>query len=230
MVSPLIELCDVAFAYANRAPVLQGCSFALGAGQRIALTGANGCGKTTLLHLAVGLLRPTAGTIEAFGRRRSSEADFYEVRCRCGLLFQDADDQLFCPTVTEDVAFGPLNLGRSRGEVRRLVTQALQQVGLEGYESRITHQLSGGEKRLVALATLLAMEPDVLLLDEPTGGLDEAATARIERLVLTLPQAMLIVSHDREFLDRTTTSSVCLQGGRLDGGESLASGVVRGID
>ena len=117
----------------------------------MALLGPNGCGKTTLLHLIVGLLRPNAGQIEAFGRRRVAEADFHEVRRRVGLLFQDADDQLFCPTVAEDVAFGPLNLGKSRDEVRRIVAATLDSLGLAGYEHRVTYQLSGGEKRLVAL-------------------------------------------------------------------------------
>ena len=147
----------------------------------MALLGPNGCGKTTLLHLIVGLLRPSAGQIEAFGRQRMAEADFHEVRRRVGLLFQDADDQLFCPTVAEDVAFGPLNLGKSRDEVRRIVAGTLDSLGLAGYEHRVTYRLSGGEKRLVALATVLAMQPEVLLLDEPSGGLDDASHGAADR-------------------------------------------------
>ena len=212
MSEPLIRFEEVDFAYAEGAPVLAGCSFVLRAGERLALVGPNGSGKTTLLHLIVGLLRPDSGTIEAFGQVRRREADFHEVRRRAGLLFQEADDQLFCPTVAEDVAFGPLNLGKRRDEVRRIVNDTLTSLGLAGYEHRITYKLSGGEKRLVALATVLAMEPDVLLLDEPTSGLDDRAVDRLAEILAGLPQAMVIASHNREFLDRTTSRTVDLPG------------------
>ena len=215
MKEPLIRLSDVAFSYGPDRPVLAGCSFALGPGERVALLGANGSGKTTLLHLIVGLLRPDSGRIEAFGKVCRSEADFHEVRCRTGLLFQDADDQLFCPTVAEDVAFGPLNLGKPRGEIRQIVSQTLESLGLSGYEHRVTHKLSGGEKRLVALATVLAMRPEVLLLDEPITGLDRQATDRLVEILAELPQAMIVVSHDRPFTEKTTTSAVRLGGGKL---------------
>ncbi|MGO9112559.1 MAG: energy-coupling factor ABC transporter ATP-binding protein [Thermoguttaceae bacterium] len=202
----LVEFRDVDFAYGPARPVLSACNFCLRLGDRVALLGPNGSGKTTLLHLIVGLLRPDAGRIEVFGRKRAAEADFCEVRRRVGLLFQDADDQLFCPTVAEDVAFGPLNLGKSRDEVRRIVAGTLDSLGLAGYEHRVTYHLSGGEKRLVALATVLAMQPDVLLLDEPNGGLDDDATERLIGVLAHLPQAMLVVSHDRAFWEPVTTS------------------------
>jgi len=218
MSEPLIEFRDVDFSYGPGRPVLRGCSFALRSGERAALLGPNGCGKTTLLHLAVGLLRPNAGRIEAFGRRRAVEADFHEVRRRIGLLFQDADDQLFCPTVAEDVAFGPLNLGKSRDEVRRIVAGTLDSLGLAGYEHRVTYRLSGGEKRLVALATVLAMQPDVLLLDEPNGGLDDAGTERLIGILSRLPQAMLVVSHERAFWEAVTTSVLELREGSVVAG------------
>ena len=207
--------------------MLSGCNFTLRPGERVALRGPNGCGKTTLLHLIVGLLRPGApgtpgrGRIEAFGRQRVVEADFHEVRRRVGLLFQDADDQLFCPTVAEDVAFGPLNLGKPRDEVRRVVAATLDSLGLAGYEHRVTYHLSGGEKRLVALATVLAMQPDALLLDEPSGGLDDAATQRLIGVLAGLPQAMVVVSHDRAFWEAVTTSAVELRGGRVVSGLPL---------
>lgn len=217
MSEPLIRFHDVAFSYAPERPVLAECNFQLMPGERLALIGPNGSGKTTLLHLAVGLLRPTAGRVEAFGKVRRAEADFHEVRRRAGLLFQQTDDQLFCPTVAEDVAFGPLNLGKPREEVRRIVAETLAALGLEGYQPRITYKLSGGEKRLVALATVLAMRPDVLLLDEPAAGLDEVATERLVEILAGLPQAMLVVSHDRQFLGRTTAAAaLCLRGGRLE--------------
>jgi cobalt/nickel transport system ATP-binding protein len=216
MSEPLIRFHDVDFAYAADRPVLSQCNFRLDAGQRMALVGPNGSGKTTLLHLIVGLLRPSSGEVEAFGRVRRSEADFHDVRRRAGLLFQETDDQLFCPTVAEDVAFGPLNLGRPRPEVREIVAETLQSVGLPGYEARITYRLSTGEKRLVALATVLAMQPEVLLLDEPASGLDESSTERLVGLLAELPQAMVIVSHDRELLGRTTARSLRLRDGRLE--------------
>jgi cobalt/nickel transport system ATP-binding protein len=216
MSEPLIRLHDVDFAYGADRPVLSRCNFRLDSGNRVALVGPNGSGKTTLLHLIVGLLRPSSGRIEAFGKVRDGEADFHEVRRRAGLLFQETDDQLFCPTVAEDVAFGPLNLGKPRQEVRQIVAQTLHWVGLGGYEGRITYRLSSGEKRLVALATVLAMQPEVLLLDEPASGLDEQSTQRLVALLAELPQAMVIVSHDRKLLDRTTTSMLRLHDGGLE--------------
>jgi cobalt/nickel transport system ATP-binding protein len=215
MNEPLIEFHDVDFAYDPARPVLTGCNFALCRGERVALVGSNGSGKTTLLQLVVGLLRPTRGRVVVFGRDRVVEADFHEVRRRVGLLFQDADDQLFCPTVAEDVAFGPLNLDKPRDEVRHIVASTLDALGLAGYERRIAHHLSGGEKRLVALATVLAMQPDVLLLDEPNGELDDAATERLIAILAGLPQAMIVVSHSRAFWQRVTTGAVELRAGKL---------------
>lgn len=214
--SVLLGFRHLAFHYTPERPLLVDCDFELSAGQRVALLGPNGCGKSTLLHLAVGLLRPQGGSIEAFGRTCRRDEDFHEVRRRAGLLFQDSDDQLFCPTVAEDVAFGPMNLGKPREEVRRIVARTLRRLGLEGYEDRVTHKLSGGEKRLVALATVLAMEPEVLLLDEPITGLDETASNRVFEILTELPQAMLIVSHDRTFLKRIATRSLLLTGGKLE--------------
>ena len=212
----LVSLDDISFSYAPERIVLSECSFLLKRSDRVGLTGPNGSGKTTLLALIVGLLRPTAGRVEVFGKVRSKESDFHEVRRRAGLLFQDSDDQLFCPTVAEDVAFGPLNLGKPREEVRRIIAQTLEALGLGGYEGRITYKLSGGEKRLVALAAVLAMEPEVLLLDEPTSGLDGEATERVMDTLASLPQAMVIVSHDRPQLKRIATRYLRLSDGQLE--------------
>ena len=218
MSEPLLSLRGVRFAYDADRPVLEGVDLELAAGERLGLTGPNGSGKTTLLHLVVGLLRPTAGEIEAFGQVRRVERDFVEVRRRAGLLFQDPEDQLFCPTVAEDVAFGPLNLGKSREEAMALVADTLDRLGLAGYEPRITYKLSGGEKRLVSLAAVLAMEPDVLLLDEPTSGLDEEHEARLLAILADLPQALIAVSHDRDFLRKVATRQARLAGGRIEAG------------
>lgn len=197
---PLIRLEGLTFAYRAGEPVFAGLDLELHAGERLGLVGPNGCGKTTCLHLIVGLLLPQAGSVWAFGRARVRERDFFEVRARAGLVFQNPDDQLFCPTVLEDVAFGPLNLGRSREQALSIARTALAMVGLSGLAERITYRLSGGEKRLIALATVLAMDPQVLLLDEPTNGLDDASCERISRVLAELPQAMIVVSHQREFL------------------------------
>lgn len=215
MSPPLFRLRGIRFAYDGFRPVLDGADFALAPGERVALVGGNGAGKTTLLHLMVGLLKPQAGEVVAFGRARRAERDFHDVRARAGLLFQDPDDQLFCPTVAEDVAFGPLNLGKTEAEARAIVARTLAQLGLDGLENRVTHRLSGGEKRLVTLATVLAMDPEVLLLDEPTNALDEAAEARLTAVLLGLPQAMVIVSHDHAFRGRLAARTATLAGGRI---------------
>jgi len=212
----LFRLSEVGFGFEPGRRVLEQVSLQLGPGERLALSGAIGSGKTTLLHLMVGLLHPATGTIEAFGTIRRCEADFREVRRRAGLLFQDSDDQLFCPTVAEDIAFGPLNLGASRAEARRVVDETLDRLGLAGFAHRVTPTLSGGEKRLVALATILAMRPDVLLLDEPTTGLDAATEARLTEILTALPQAMVIISHDQRCVERLATRRLWLQGGRLE--------------
>ncbi|MCG6943261.1 MAG: energy-coupling factor ABC transporter ATP-binding protein [Thiohalocapsa sp.] len=214
MTTPLLALRGLHFGFASH-PVLRGVDLALYPGERLALTGANGAGKTTLLQVLVGLRHPSGGQVIAFGEERRAEADFVPVRGRVGLLFQDSDDQLFCPTVLEDVAFGPLNLGRSRDAARADAEQTLAALGLDGFAERVTHRLSAGEKRLVALATVLAMRPEVLLLDEPTNGLDEAAERRLLTHLEGLDQAMVIVSHDRRLLERLATRAVSLHEGRL---------------
>jgi cobalt/nickel transport system ATP-binding protein len=211
----LLELRDVHFAYEPERPVLRGASLCLAAGERVSLLGAGGAGKTTLLHAMVGLVRPQAGCVIAFGVERRRERDFWDVRARVGLLFQDADDQLFCPTVREDVAFGPLNLGRSREQARAIAEATLERLAALELVDRVTQRLSGGEKRLVALATVLAMEPECLLLDEPTIGLDEAAGERLVGVLAGLPQTMCLVSHDRSFHARLATRAVELRGGRV---------------
>ena len=202
---PLIALEDIHFAYPGFPPVLEGATLRLDPGQRLALTGPNGSGKSTLLRIALGLQRPSAGRVVIFGQERQDEAEFHEVRRRVGLVFQDPDDQLFCPTVAEDVAFGPLNLGKSRAEALEVIDRVLGELDLMHLKGRITHKLSGGEKRLVTLATVLAMEPEVLLLDEPTNALDVKNEARLLEILQGLPQAILLVSHSPAFPRRTDT-------------------------
>ena len=214
MSESLIRLQGIGFGYPGRT-VLGGVDFSLGEGERVALLGGNGVGKSTLLQLMVGLLRPSGGRIHAFGRERVAESDFREVRALAGLVFQDPDDQLFCPTVLEDVAFGPLNLGLDQAAAVERALQTLAALGLESLAGRITHKLSGGEKRLVSLATVLAMRPRVLLLDEPGNGLDAPALQRLLGHLESLPQAMVLVSHDPRLIARLANRAVLLQDGRL---------------
>lgn len=211
----LLALDDICFAYPGHAPVLEGACLQLSAGQRLSITGPNGAGKSTLLRITLGLQKPDRGTVTVFGTPRRQEADFHEVRRRIGLVFQDADDQLFCPTVAEDIAFGPLNLGKSRDEALQIVDSILQDLELTHLKDRITHKLSGGEKRLVTLATVLAMEPEALLLDEPTNALDVKNEARLLEILRALPQAILLVSHSSTFRAALAPDQLSLEGGQL---------------
>ncbi|MEW6571668.1 MAG: ABC transporter ATP-binding protein [Nitrospirota bacterium] len=210
-----IRIKDLRFDYGNGKEVFRNLNFSLQKNERIGLIGSNGAGKTTLFYMIMGLLKPLSGRIEVFGKARKSEDDFSEVRRRIGLLFQDSDDQLFCPTVEEDIAFGPLNLGKSHDEARAIVREACDKLGLRGYEKRITHRLSAGEKRLVALATVMAMQPDCYLLDEPTSGLDEITTGRFLTYLQEHADTYVIISHDHNFLKETVDTIYQLREGTL---------------
>ncbi len=212
---PLLELRGIGFRHQSQVPLFSGVNLAIREGERVGLVGANGCGKTTLLRIMVGLLKPSQGEIIAFGSVRRDERDFVEVRARVGLVFQESDDQLFCPTVLDDVVFGPLNLGRSPEEAREIGLKTLNQVGLSGFEDRVTYRLSVGQKRLVSLACVLSMEPRVLLLDEPTSGLDEAASGRILSILRRLPLAMVVVSHEKPFIESLAEKVVVIKEGKL---------------
>ncbi len=215
MSDALIELKGLQYAYPGRPPLLWGLDLTLQAGERVGVTGANGTGKSTLLHLIVGLRQPTGGEVRVAGLARRQDSDFEDVRRRVGLLFQDPDDQLFCTTVEEDLAFGPFNLGLPRAEVERRVATTLDRLAIPHLRERITYRLSEGEKRLVSLGTLLTMEPEALLLDEPTNGLDDAARARLIGLLRGLPQTLILVSHDHAFVADLATRRVRLADGRL---------------
>ncbi|RVU29298.1 energy-coupling factor ABC transporter ATP-binding protein [Neptunomonas marina] len=219
--SCVLRCAGIHYHYPRRDAVLKDVNFCLQAGERLAIEGTNGAGKTTLLHILVGLTKAKAGYVEAFGTRCHDESAFQAMRFQVGLLFQDSDDQLFCPTVLEDVMFGPLNQGKSVQAAQQLALDALSQLGLEGFDSRIAYQLSGGEKRLVALASLLAMQPQVLLLDEPTNGLDSKTRERLIEIIRALPQAMIIVSHDSDFVAAVATRSQQLCDGRLTSEETV---------
>ncbi|WP_321338274.1 ABC transporter ATP-binding protein [Breoghania sp.] len=211
----LLETRNLVYAYPGFAPCLNGVSFSLNSGERLGLVGDNGAGKSTLLHLLVGLDKPSDGTISAFGRDFKTEEDFRILRRRVGLVFQDPDDQLFCPTVAEDIAFGPLNLGYSKDEAMAIVDETLEALHLTEFRDRVTYKLSGGQKRLVSLATVLAMKPEILLLDEPTNALDEGTRKRLIDILTDLPQSMIIVSHDRAFREEVVTRTILMEGGQI---------------
>jgi len=200
----MLELSKVSYTYPlAQEPTLHNLSFAV-QDKHTGIIGPNGCGKTTLLHLMVGLIKPTEGELLFNGEPVTTKLDMYNLRRDVGFLFQSSDDQLFSPTVIEDVAFGPLNLGFKPDEARVIAENTLKNLGLIGFEDRITHKLSGGEKKLVALATILAMRPKVLLLDEPTNNLDPKTTSRLIEILQNLDLHQVIISHDWDFLSHTT--------------------------
>ncbi|BCS87027.1 energy-coupling factor ABC transporter ATP-binding protein [Pseudodesulfovibrio sediminis] len=215
----IIELKNIVYAFPDRENALNGLTFHLHHGEKLGLFGPNGAGKTTMLHILMGLITPNTGEIALFGTTMTDKDMFNEARLRIGFLFQHSDDQLFCPTVLDDVAFGPLNQGLSKDEAASRAQEALQAVGLSGFEGRIPHRLSGGEKKLVALATILSMRPEVLILDEPTTGLSPEAKDRLIGILRNLDMARLVVSHDPDFLTATTDRLIAIRDGQIRPGE-----------
>ncbi len=216
---PALAVERLAFAYPDGRQVLFGVDLTIAAGERVALVGPNGAGKTTLLlHLNGTLGAATGGT--GVGAVRVAgvpvgPATLAEVRRRVGIVFQDPDDQLFLPTVGRDVAFGPANLGWSDEEVDRRVSAALERVGMAGFRDRTPHHLSFGQKRRVALAGVLAMDPDILVLDEPSSNLDPAARRELAEILDSLDVTVLMVTHDLPYAAQLCTRCAVLDGGRI---------------
>ncbi|MFP5238844.1 MAG: energy-coupling factor ABC transporter ATP-binding protein [Acidobacteriota bacterium] len=210
----LIDIEDLYCGYPGR-EVITGLNLKLEPGGRVGLAGHTGSGKTTLLKTVMGLVRPVRGTVRVDGAACSDGDGLRCARRVLSYLFQHPDDQLFCPTVIEDVAFGPLNLGRSPREAREIAEQCLEMVGLAGFGPRLTHRLSGGEKRLASLAGVLAMRPKALLLDEPTTGLDPESKARVAEVLTGLDLGLLVVSHEWDFLLQVATEHYMLDHGHL---------------
>ena len=220
MSTSIFTLEDINFSYQDGKAVLENVNFSLHEKEKIALTGHNGSGKTTLLHLIMGLLHPVSGQVLYRGRPMQCEKDFRELRKGVGLLFQQADDQLFCPTVIEDVAFGPLNLGKTPEEALEISEKTLCMFGLSGYNDRVAYRLSGGEKKLVSLAAGMAMQPQALVLDEPTNDLDPAMRNKLINVLNALDIAMLVVSHDLDFLKHVTEAEYSCRDNSLFKGSS----------
>lgn len=210
-----LSVTDLRFCYpGEHHDALHGLNIEIEAGECVAILGPNGSGKTTFVMHLNGLLSTQSGEVR-IGDTPVVEEHLREIRRRVGAVFQDADDQLFMSTVREDVAFGPANLGLSGRELDELVERTLQRVGAEGYADRNPHHLSGGEKRRVAIATVLSMEPEVLVLDEPTSGLDPAGRRELIDLLSSLAQTQLIVTHDLPLALQLCARSVIVSGGQI---------------
>jgi cobalt transport protein ATP-binding subunit len=194
---PVIEVQGLRFAYHDGRAVLNGVDLLVRKGEKVALVGPNGAGKSTLMLHLNGIFGANDGdgSIRIMGRALEKR-NLGEIRAQVGLVFQDADDQLFSPTVFEDVAFGPLHMGLPEDDVRRRVAWALRQVGIAHYVDRVSHHLSIGEKKRVAIATVLSMSPEILVLDEPTAGLDPRARRSLVNLLREMNQTILVSTHD----------------------------------
>lgn len=212
--APLIEVSNLSFRYPDGQQALVGVSLTVREGERVALVGPNGAGKSTLILHLNGILGSGDGRVRVAGMPVEGEY-VKKVRALVGLVFQDPDDQLFSPTVFDDVAYGPLYMGLPEDEVRRRVERALAAVGMQGYGDRVPHRLSAGEKKRIALATVLAMEPSVLVLDEPTAGLDPRGRRMLIRLLDSMPQTMIVSTHDLLMVRDLFPRMVILDGGRV---------------
>jgi cobalt/nickel transport system ATP-binding protein len=189
-----LEVTDLHFTYPDGHVALRGVSLRIERGEKVALVGPNGAGKSTLMLQLNGILMGQ-GRISVGGLPVAKE-HLRQIRARVGLVFQNPDDQLFSPTVFEDVAFGPLHMGYPEAEVRGRVARALELVGMDAFAERLSHHLSVGEKKRIAVATVLAMDPEILVLDEPTAGLDPRARRSLINLLRELPHTMLVSTHD----------------------------------
>lgn len=209
-----IEVGDLRFSYPDGHPALRGVNVRIEPGEKVALVGPNGAGKSTLMLHLNGILRASGGEVRVCGLPVHG-ANLGKVRAAVGLVFQDPDDQLFSPTVFEDVAFGPLHMGLEESEVRRRVDEALAAVGMRAYASRVSHHLSVGEKKRIAIATVLSMNPEILVMDEPSAGLDPRARRGLIQLLQQLPQTMLISTHDIRLVAEVFPRTVIMDQGQI---------------
>ena len=209
----MIEFQHVSFSYEKDRPVIEDLSFRIERGESVGLIGANGAGKSTVMKLLLGLLSGE-GKILVDGIE-VNRASLSAVRRRLGFVLQNSDNQMFMPTVYEDMIFAPLNYGLSREEAERRVDAVLQQLGLQELKHRHNHRISGGEKRMAAIATILAMEPEVILMDEPSSALDPCNRRLVINTIRALPQTKLITSHDLDMILDTCRRVILLDRGRI---------------
>ncbi len=209
-----LQFQEVSFSYPGGPEVLRHVSFSIQPGEKVALVGLNGSGKSTLLLHTNGLLIATSGTVSVNGKAIDRKT-VDECRKSVGMVFQNADDQLFMPTVEADVAFGPRNMGLSEEEIKRRVEKALRQTGCMELKDRASFHLSGGQKKMVSIATVLSMEPNILVFDEPTSGLDFAAQAQFIGIVDRLPHTILMSTHDMDLARRLCTRAILMDHGSI---------------
>ena len=210
----MIEFQNVNFAYEKDKPVLHDMSFRIESGESVGLIGANGAGKSTIMKLLLGLLQTSDGKVLIDGTEVKKET-LGDIRAKLGFVLQNSDNQMFMPTVYEDMIFGPLNYGLSREETDKRVDEVLERLGLEYLKHRYNHKISGGEKRMGAIATILAMEPAAILMDEPTSALDPYNRRLVINTIRGLGQTKLIASHDLDMILDTCDRVILISRGRV---------------
>jgi cobalt/nickel transport system ATP-binding protein len=216
---PTLFVNDLRFSYPDGHLALKNISLQIQRGEKVALVGPNGAGKSTLMLHLNGILGDGAGAVQVAGMALTKQ-NLPLIRAKVGLVFQNPDDQLFSPTVFEDVAFGPLHMGLPEAEVRQRVAQALAQVGIADFGERLSHHLSIGQKKRVAIATVLAMKPEILVLDEPSAGLDPRGRRALINLLRDLPVTMLVSTHDMALVQELFPRMII-----VDEGQVVADGV-----
>jgi cobalt/nickel transport system ATP-binding protein len=212
---PSLEIKELAFAYPDGNQALYGVNLSIQKGERVALLGPNGAGKTTLVMHMNGIHPTSHGSIHVAGQLVDSKnkESIKQIRSKVGIVFQDPDDQLFMPTVGEDVAFGPYNMGLRDAELSKVVDEALELVGMSEFKDRPPHHLSFGQRRRVAVATVLAMKPEILILDEPSSNLDPASRRELADILRSLDITIVMVTHDLPYAFELCERSVILSGG-----------------
>lgn len=210
---------NLSFTYPDGTRALKNINIEIEKGEKVAIIGPNGAGKSTLFSHFNGLTEPTSGCVKIEGKPISFEKDeLLKVRQKVGIVFQDPNDQLFAPTVKEDIAFGPMNLGLSYDEVEKRVEDALKMVGMENYEDKTPHHLSGGQQKRIAIAGIIAMKPELMILDEPTAGLDPDGVEKVLNIMNQLNEegmTLIISSHDIDMISKYADKIFVLYNGEI---------------
>ncbi len=214
MISPIVTVKEIGYIYPDGNEALKNISFNVNRNEAFGIIGPNGAGKSTLLQLLIGILLPEHGEIK-IEEIPVDKKNLSQIRKKAGLLFHNPDDQLFCPTVRDDIAFGPANMGLNKDEIETCVRQAMEASGTGHLAYRPPYTLSGGEKKAVALACILSMKPEILLMDETSANLDPGSRRQLITVINTLPQTKLIVSHDLDFIWDTCSRVIILNRGSI---------------
>ncbi len=195
--------------------IFKNINFSLQSDEKLFITGPNGAGKTTFIETIMGFIKPETGKLFFKGKEVKTEENLYNLRISAGYIFQNPDDQLFSPTVEEDIAFGLLNIGKKRSEIPEIIEQTLDILGINYLKNRLTYKLSGGEKRLVSIASVLSMNPDCLIMDEPTIGVDEKKLKLLLRFLKETNKAILMITHDKDVIEELKWPVLRLENGKL---------------